>query len=607
MKKYKENGTSASLVWFFLDGCRLMFVIAMITAALTAFADMLSPQIIRMTIDNVVCGKDGEYPGWVMTLVERFGGFEGLKERLWIMALAVMLVALVKVTMQYFFRVSSSRGAESLVKNMRDSLYAHIERLPFSWHMSNHTGDIIQRCTSDIEMVKNFISQQMVSLVRITIMLILSLSFMFPMSTALTLIALIPTVPMVWYSLQYYRRVSDRFRECDENEGVLSSIAQENLTGVRVVRAFGREKYERERFENHNEYYTGLWGKMAEVMSRYWSISDFLFGLQAILIVIFGAVFAINGRITPGEYVAFISYNSMLMGPIRMLGRMLSEMSKAGVSIERIKYIMDSSEEANEGRALMPEISGDIRFENVTFSYDGTNNILENVSFEMKAGTTLGILGGTGSGKSTAMLLLDKLYPLAADGGRITVDGIDIRDIDTLHLRKNIGFVLQDPFLFSCSIRDNIGIASDSFTEEQIVSAASAACLDETVRGFTKGYDTFVGERGVTLSGGQKQRTAIARTLMQNTPILIFDDSLSAVDTETDAKIRASLEKLFGKASVILISHRITTLSKADKIIVFDHGKISEQGTPEELKAGDGIYRRIYDIQSGIEEDVVNE
>ncbi len=579
----------------------------MTTAALTALADMLSPQIIRMTIDNVVSGMDGDYPEWVMYLVNRFGGFTALKERLWIMALAVMLVALVKVSMQYIFRVSSSRGAETLVKNMRDNLFAHIERLPFRWHMSNHTGDIIQRCTSDIETVKNFISQQMVSLVRITIMLILSLSFMFPMSVPLSLIALIPIPAIVWYSLQYYRKVSDRFRECDENEGVLSSIAQENLTGVRVVRAFGREQYEKDRFEKHNAFYTGLWKKMGEVMSRYWSISDFLFGSQGILIVVFGALFAINGKITPGEYVAFISYNSMLMGPIRMLGRMLSEMSKAGVSIERIKYIMDSSEERNEGEALTHEIKGDIRFENVTFSYDGTNNVLEDVSFEMQAGTTLGILGGTGSGKSTAMLLLDKLYPLSTDGGKITVDGVDIWDIDTLHLRRNIGFVLQDPFLFSCSIRENIGITLETVEEGQVESAAAAACLDETIQSFSKGYDTFVGERGVTLSGGQKQRTAIARTLMQNTPILIFDDSLSAVDTETDAKIRASLEKRFGKASVILISHRITTLSKADKIVVFDHGRIAEQGTPEQLKSGSGIYRQIYDIQSGIEEDVVNE
>ena len=232
------------------------------------------------------------------------------------------------------------------------------------------------------------------------------------------------------------------------------------------------------------------------------------------------------------------------------------------------------------------------------FAYENSPHILHDINFTMKAGTTLGILGGTGSGKSTMMLLLDRMYDLPAENGRITIGGVDIADMKAEHLRSHIGMVLQEPFLFSRSLKDNIGITDDGLTLSDIREAAKAACLDDAIEGFTKGYDTFVGERGVTLSGGQKQRAAIARMLTQNTPIMIFDDSLSAVDTETDAKIRKALEKRFGSASIILISHRITTLSKADKIIVLDRGRIAEMGTHEELKSAGGIYQRIYEIQS---------
>ncbi|MBR3183020.1 MAG: ABC transporter ATP-binding protein, partial [Firmicutes bacterium] len=286
---------------------------------------------------------------------------------------------------------------------------------------------------------------------------------------------------------------------------------------------------------------------------------------------------------------------------IRRLGRMLSEMAKAGVSLDRLAYIMDSEEEHDTPGAEEHDMRGDIRFEDITFSYEEGHDVLKDINIEIPAGTTLGILGGTGSGKSTLMLLLDKLYDIPEGHGRITIGGVDIRDIKTQHLRKNIAMVLQEPYLFSRSLRDNIGIAKEHLQLEDIQRAADAACLTEAIEGFTEGYDTFVGERGVTLSGGQKQRAAIARALTQDAPIMIFDDSLSAVDNQTDAKIRASLEERFGTATIIIISHRITTLSRADKVVVLDKGRITEQGTPEELKTSGGIYQKIYEIQLGID------
>jgi len=603
IEKRDKRRQKFALMRRFLQGSKLMFVMSMTAAALMALADMISPQIIRAAVDNAIGGKEAEFSEPVMRLVERVGGFEYLGDHLWIMALAILAVALVKVVAMYSFRVSTTKATETLVKTMRDSLFTHIEHLPFSWHMKTRTGDIIQRCTSDIDTVRNFVSEQMTQIVRIIILLILSLIFMLRMNGLLSLVAVLPMPIIILYSFSFHNKIGRGFRECDENEGQLSTMVQENLTGVRVVRAFGRERYEKDRFESHNEYYTGLWVRLAKVMSRFWSTSDILSGVQVMLVVVFGAAFCIRGDMSSGEYIAFISYNSLLVWPIRMLGRMISEMSKAGVSLERISYIMESPVEADREDAVEADMRGDIVFDDVCFAYEGCPQILHNISFTMKAGSTLGILGGTGSGKSTLMLLLDKLYDLPEDKGTISIGGVDIRDIKTEYLRENIGIVLQEPYLFSRTLAENIGITDENITLSQIREAARAACLDEAVEGFAKGYDTFVGERGVTLSGGQKQRAAIARMLTQDAPIMIFDDSLSAVDTETDAKIRASLEERFGSASIVLISHRITTLSKADKILVMDKGRIIEEGSHEELKSAGGVYQKIYEIQSGAAEE----
>ena len=600
-----EKRQKLTLLWQFLDGSKRFFLVSILAAAVTALADMIQPQIIRAAVDCAIGGKEGDFPAYVMALVDRVGGFAYLGKNLWIMALAVIAVALVQVASQYTFRVYNTKASETLVISMRDQVFSHIERLPFAWHMKNRTGDIIQRCTSDIDTTKNFLSEQLTSIFRIVILLVLAIYFMVSMHPVLTLIALIPAPAVIIYSVKFHGKVHDGFMACDENEGKLSAMAQENLTGVRVVRAFGRERAEIDKFEKQNNFYTKLWEDMGKVLARFWSTSDILSGLQVMLVVVFGAYFCVKGSLSEGEYLAFISYNAQMVWPIRMLGRMISEMSKAGVSIDRVAYIMHSPVEKDDTEAVEAPMDGDICFEHVNFAYENSPQMLHDVNFTMKAGTTLGILGGTGSGKSTMMLLLDKMYPLDEDGGRITIGGTDIRKIKTDHLRRNIGMVLQEPYLFSRTIAENIGITAPELDMEAVRSAAAAASLDETVMGFAQGYETMVGERGVTLSGGQKQRAAIARMLTNDTPIMIFDDSLSAVDTETDAKIRRAIAKRFGKSSVILISHRITTLSAADKIIVLDRGRIVEEGTHEQLKNAGGIYQKIYETQSGSQEVTV--
>ncbi len=601
MDKKKNNNTQ--LLMNFLQGSKAFFACSILAAGIMSLCDMLTPQIVRAAIDNALGGKEADFPAYIMRLVDRFGGFAYLGEHLIYMAAALLVVSAVRALSHYTHTTLNTRAAETLSKNMRDQLFRHIARLPYQWHMENHTGDIIQRCTSDVQMVRNFIAEQLTSLLLVSIKIILGFYFMFSMNVSLTLIAIIPMPFIIWYIVKFSAEMHKGFKKCDETEGEVSAMVQENLTGVRVVRAFGQERKERDRFEEKNEYYTGLWVNMGKVMGKFWSVQDLLTGLQTLLVLVFGAVYCINDRMLPGEYVAFLSYNAMLSTPIRRIGRVISEMSKAGVSIDRIAYIMNSEEEQDKEGAREVPMNKDIVFDHVTFGYNEGIEVLKDVSFTVPAGSTLGILGGTGSGKSTLMLLLDKMYTVPEGSGRITVGGVDIQDIKTSWLRDNVSMVLQEPYLYSRSLAENIRITDENLTLEDIRTAAKSACLDDTIEGFSKGYDTFVGERGVTLSGGQKQRAAIARALTKNAPILVFDDSLSAVDTETDAKIRKSLEERFGTATIIIISHRITTLSKADQVLVLENGSVSELGSPEELKNSDGLYHKIYAIQSGTYEE----
>lgn len=585
----------------FLDGSKRWFLAAILSTVGLALTNMLTPQIVRVTVDSVLGSEPFDLPPFLADLLNRLGGAGVLREKLWMIGIVIVGIAVFGFAFFYGSRVFNTKAAETLVKTMRDKVFRHLLALPDDWYGKNRTGDIIQRCTSDINMVKDFLSEQLVSVFRIVVMLALSLFFMFSLHVGLTLIALAGVPVLLTTSLIFHKKVSPEFEICDENEGKLSAIVQENLTGVRVVRAFGREVYEKEKFDNQNRYYMGLWDRVNKMFCRYWSVADLIANLQIMLLVVFGAVFAIRGELSAGAYIAFLSYNGYLTWPIRQLGRVISEMSKAGVSLRRIEDILNATPERDEDGAerVTTDYRGDIAFDRVSFSFDGKTPVLEDVSFTVPAGCTVGILGGTGSGKSTLVRLLDRLYPLPEGSGTISVGGIDIRRLRAAELRSNIGFVLQEPYLFSRTIGENLRLAKQTASDAELRAAAHIACLDSAVEGFPSGYDTFVGERGVTLSGGQKQRAAIARTLVQDTPILIFDDSLSAVDTETDATIRARLAGREGRATTLLISHRTATLMHTDRIVVLDRGRVAEIGTHEELLAKNGIYRRIYDIQNG--------
>ncbi|MCR5102262.1 MAG: ABC transporter ATP-binding protein/permease [Butyrivibrio sp.] len=587
------------LLIYFLKGNKKYYLLSFLFAGLMALLDMVNPKVISFTVDSIIGNIDRDIPPFVESLINSFGGVEYLRAHLYLIALAVILVAIAAGTCRYLFKLFNTIGAEKLVQRMRDILYDHIIHLPFSWHNQNHTGDIIQRCTSDVDVIKNFLSEQFTNLFRVIILIIFSMYFMIGINPVLTFISAIFFPIIILYSMFFHNKIADSFEQVDSMEGKLSAIAQENLTGVRVVRAFGREKYEKQRFENTNEEYIGMWDRLMKLLSMFWASGDLISNLQIMLVVGFGAVFTVNGKMTTGDFIAFVSYNAMLTWPVRMLGRVISEMSKSGVSIDRIRYIINSEIEADKETTVTPPIDRDIKFENVSFSYgDGSPEILDNVSFEIKAGTTVGILGGTGSGKSTLMYLLDRLYNIAPQNGRITIGNVDIADMPISYIRSNIGMVLQEPFLFSRSLAENIAITRDKTDINEIREASRIAMLDETINKFSKGYDTYVGERGVTLSGGQKQRAAIAQMLINKPKVMVFDDSLSAVDAETDSKIRHALNDKTSDSTVILIAHRITTLMNADKIIVMDKGKVIEEGTHEQLLSENGMYAKIYKLQS---------
>ena len=591
--------SNIQILWRLLKSSRGFFALCILSGLCMTGCELLLPQIIRVTVDSVIGANPPELPGLVLGWFEAAGGRDFFRGHMWMAAVLIAAVSLASALFRYVTNLFNAKAGETLVKTIRDTLYGHIQHLPWRWHQANPTGDIIQRCTSDVERVKTFFQEQFVIMFRIVILILLSLSCMIGLNFRLSLVAIIAFPIIVTYSFLFHNKIRERFTQCDINEGILSTIAQENLTGVRVVRAFGREAYERERFEKQNQVYTEYWMKLCRTLADFWAVGDMTSGLQIMLVVVLGSVLCVKGQLSSGEFIAFLAYNAMLVSPVRRLGRIVSEMSKAGVSIDRIAEILNAPVEADAPGAEEAPMTGDIVYENVSFAYTEGQPVLDNVSFTIPAGTSFGILGGTGSGKSSLLLLLSRLYEPAE--GRITVGGKDIAQMPAHWVRQNVGIVLQEPFLFSRTLEENIGICGAE--EEAVRAAAATACIAEDIHKFTHGYETLVGERGVTLSGGQKQRVAMARMLTKKTPILVFDDSLSAVDTETDEKIRAALNRDLHRSTTVIISHRITTLMDCDTILVLEKGRVTELGSHEQLLENNGLYRRIYDMQMSLGEE----
>ncbi len=587
-------------LWRLIRGCRRYFFYTISATLLASLFAYLSPLVISFTVDSIVGGKEMNLPGWLRHWIEAAGGRDFLAAHLWLPALAVLLAQGLNGVCAYTRGRCSALGGEGLAKALRDALYRRLVRAPYAWHKASSTGDLVQRCTSDVETVRRFMQMQMMEVVRTIMMALVALSIMWPIHRQLTLVACSLLPLLLIFSFFYSRGVQKLFLTVDEAEGAMTTALQENLTGMRVVRTFARQSQELEKFTRFNRDYRAKVLRLNNLMGVYWGSSDIMGYLQIALVILAGVFLAVRGDVSLGTVMLFSTYSSMLTFPMRQLGRILADLVKADVSLKRLDEILTAPQEDEPGRGLTPPIQGGVTFRDVSFAYPDGEEILHHLDFQLLPGQTIGILGNTGSGKSTLVHLLQRLY--APTGGQILIDGVDVKDIRRDYLRRHVGIVLQEPFLFSRTIGENIALGDPSAGEAERFEAARTACIHDVIEGFTEGYDTMVGERGVTLSGGQKQRVAIARMLVQKTPICIFDDSLSAVDAETDAAIREALLQR-DTGTTILISHRISTLRGADSILVLENGRIIQRGTHEALAAQEGLYRRICAIQNELDEE----
>ena len=572
-------------LWRLMSGYRTAYVGATGALALSALAKTATYLLLRYLIDEVISrGAAWQLP-WVAS------GF-------------VMLAA-VEGTFSFLSGRQSAFTAEGVARRLRDYLFDHIQRLSFAYHAKTATGDLIERVTSDVDALRRFYAEQAIGVGRILLLFLINLGALFFVSWQLALLSIIVVPFIIVTSVWFFRRVNRAYEAYQAQEAVLSTTLQENLTGVRVVKAFARQDYEREKFEkvNFEKFVRGR--KLLFMHALFWPLSDILCGAQMIGGFLAAGLMAINGNISVGSYLAYAGLVVWLIWPMRMLGRLIVQTSTGLVSYERVMQIVKEVREPLDDGDAQPagSVRGDIVFEKVNFGYEKEAPVLADISFHCRPGQMIAVMGATGSGKTSLVNLLPRFYDYT--GGSVTLDGIELRRYPRRYLREQIGIVEQEPFLFSRTIRENIAQGVGRPVEQaEVEAAARAAAIHDTIVAFPEGYDTLVGEKGVTLSGGQKQRVAIARTLLKNPSILIMDDSTSAVDTETEAEIRGALEELMARRTTFVIAHRIQSVVNADLILVLDKGRVVQHGRHETLLEQPGIYRQIYDIQTRIEAEL---
>lgn len=587
----------------FMEGYKFIYLLGMLSILVSQVLTTITPLVLRTTVDSII-GNDPIKSPRIMNLVSLLGGKEVLKSNLWIVGIILISITIFRGIFLYLKNTLASKSAENTTKVIRDNLYDHIQKLPYEYHVNSDTGELIQKCTSDVETIKRFLAIQLVEVAGSIFMLLFIIYVMFNLNIQMA-IASIAILPITFFfSLIFFKKVKKDFKEADEAEASLSTLLQENLTGVRVVKAFARQKLEVDKFDEKNNAYKNLTYRLTKNLSAYWAISDFLSMIQVGFVIVFGSYLAYLDKLTLGDLIAFVSYINMLIWPVRQLGRTLTDMGKAFVSLNRIDEIFEIPIEILEENHEEPEIKGNIEFNNVSFQYEANKPILSNITFNINAGETIALIGPTGSGKSSLVHLLPRLYEYSS--GSIKIDGIELNTIDRSWIRKSIGLVLQEPFLYAKNIKENIRLANPSIKDHKVFEAAEIASIHQDINSFESGYETLVGERGVSLSGGQKQRMAIARTVITNSPIIVFDDSLSAVDTETDISIRKSLNSRKNKSTTIIISHRISTVAEADTILVIDKGKIIQRGDHNSLIKEEGLYKRVYTIQNSLDDNINN-
>ena len=570
-----------------------LYVIGFIFLMMVQYLRSVTPLFVQHIIDHIFGSEASALP----TFITRYLLGDSVADKLLIVALASVLITLIRLIFVFLNRIAFATFMETVAYRMRNTLYNHIQNLSFSYHSHADTGDLIQRTTTDVDTYRRFIGEQLVDVTRLFFLVGFAIFQMALMNGIMTLISLAMAPIIFTTGAIYFKRVKHVFDRVEKAEAKMTTAVQENVTGSRVVKAFQNEKYEMDKFDETSTLFRDESMHLTKLMALFWSSTDFIIFMQYTLTASFGIYYTVMGAMSPGQFIAFLTLLGMVVWPLRQLGRIIGDFGKTTVALERIDDIMQHRSEHHDDPAYQPKIEGHIEFKNVTFQFDDdTKPLLKNISFEVKPSETLAVIGKTGSGKSTLMNLMVRL--LEPTGGEILFDGTNIQNINKKHIRQNVGIILQEPFLYSKTVYENIGIMKRNADPEAIERAAGIARVHDDIADFDKGYETIVGERGVTLSGGQKQRLAIARMLLHQKPVLIFDDSLSAVDTETDLQIRRALMEHWQHTTVFIITHRITTAMEADKIIVLEDGEIKAFGTHESLLKEQGLYAELYKQQT---------
>ncbi len=519
-------------------------------------------------------------------------------------AILYAFFALIRAGAWFWSGRTSAAATENAIKLYRDRVFNHIQRLSLKAFDAIPTSEMIQRSTGDIGTIREFIGTQITEVILLTSYFVFAFAMMLTVHVLYAFIAVAIVPVIVFLAVKFFIKEGAVWEAHEKEQDKLTAIVNENLAGARVVQAFMRQDYEIEKFTKQNQAKLKIALQHVNLHKWFWTYSDFLIQLQVAASMMAGAYFTLRGEITPGEFVAFFTYSSMVAWPLRQVGRTLTQAGMSFVAIQRLSEIMDAEEENYEGFQPEGALRGEIEFRNVSFRYkEGEPLALDAASFHIQLGEKVALIGMTGAGKSTIVALLARFYEPTE--GTIYLDGRPLNTYDKTALRKRIGIVHQKPFLFSTTIRDNIAFSQIDAEDVAVHEAAGMAAVDAFLHKTPKGYETMVGEKGVTLSGGQKQRVALARTVLSNPDILIMDDTTSAVDTETELHIQTAMSKTRHGKTTLIIAYRVNSVQDADKIIVLDKGKITELGAPSELLERDGFYRKIYNIQSAIEQDLL--
>lgn len=585
----KETVTNRKAVgfWRLMSGYRLVYALAIVFVGLSAIARSGLYYVLGEFVDNILPSANlNQMLPWVIV--------------------ALVVLAICQGMFSYGGGRLAAKSSEGIARRLRDYLYDHLERLTFTYHDRMQTGELLSRATSDIDAVRRLFAEQLIGIGRIGLLAIVNFVALLLMDVRLALISVV-TIPIVLaVSMYFFVKVGAAYELFQDQEARLSNRLQENLSGVRVVKAFARQAFEMDAFDKENKE-KFLRGRTLTLMnSVYWPSTDFILGLQVVGGIYLGAMMTLDGRLSIGEYIAYSGYLTAIIWPIRNLGRLIADLSTGSVSFGRIQEVIGVDKEPLDDGDYWPNgrIQGAVSFKNMSFRYEGEDeDVLHNITFDVQPGQKIALMGGTGSGKTSLINLLPRFYDYTS--GQITLDGIDLKQYPRSLLREQIGVVMQEPFLFSTTIRENItyGVLRD-VSDEEVYEAARMAAVHEVILSFPLGYNTIVGERGVTLSGGQKQRITLARTFLRNPSLLVLDDATSAVDTETEEIIRDALKKLMHGRTTFLIAHRVQSVMDADLIVVLEHGRIVQMGKHSQLLNQAGIYRQIYDLQSRIEAEL---